>query len=93
MSKKRNTTAKTVLTEKNTSVGPMVYCGPSVKGAVRQYTVFAESLPDTLREFLQENPEAAALLVTVDKFPQIRKKLETPGSAEATLYQLIKSKL
>jgi hypothetical protein len=71
----------------------MVYCGPSIRGVARQYTVFSEEIPETLAEFINEHPAVKALLVTIEKFPQTRKNLETKGTAEAILYKKIKSEL
>ena len=79
--------------KKKIRIGPMVYCGPTVREVARQYTVYTAGIPEALRRFLKSCPEAEGLLVPVDRFPEIRKKLETPGSAEATLYDLIKTKL
>lgn len=89
MSKKHTKTAQGA-TEKAT---PCVYCGPTVRGVVKQYTVFAGNIPEPLQAFIGKYPEAKALLVAVDRFAEIRKKMETAGSAESILYHKIKSEL
>ena len=33
--------------------GPVVYCGPSVRGVARQYTVYAGTIPAALADFIQ----------------------------------------
>lgn len=86
MSKKRSK----VTAEK---AAPCVYCGPTVRGVVKQYTVFAGNIPEPLQAFIDKYPEAKALLVAVDRFAETRKKMETAGTAEAILYHKIKSKL
>lgn len=70
-----------------------VYCGPSVRNVARQYTVYAGEIPDALREFIRTHPAAGGLLVPVEKFAETRRKLETKGTAEAVLYNKVKSEL
>lgn len=72
---------------------PCVYCGPSVKGVARQYTVYSGEIPSALAEFIKEHPEAGALVVSVERFAEVRKNLSTSGTAEAILYQKIKADL
>ncbi len=71
--------------------GPRVYCGPSVRGVARQYTTYINGIPEALQEFMEAHPGAKALLVPPERFAQTRKRLETPGTAEAILYQKIKA--
>lgn len=73
--------------------GAQVYCGPTVRGVAKQYTVYAGGIPAELEEFIQRHPEASALVVPVEKFAQTRKRLETAGTAEAMVYRKIKSAL
>lgn len=70
-----------------------VYCGPSVRGVVRQYTVYAGEIPAVLKEFISKHPLAKGLLVPVERFAQTRQRLETPGTTEAILYRKIQSEL
>lgn len=66
---------------------PCVYCGPSVRGVARQYTVYASgNTPAALDEFVKQHPAAKNLLVPVERFAQTRKALETAGTAESILY-------
>ena len=78
---------------KKTKESACVYCGPSVRNVVRQYTVYSGAIPESLTAFLQAHPAAKALLVSLDKFAATRKNLETKGSAEAVLYNKIKSEV
>lgn len=70
-----------------------VYCGPSVRNVVRQYTVFYGQIPEALAQFLEAHPAAKSLLVPVDCFAQTRRALETRGTAEAVIYNKVKSEL
>ena len=73
--------------------GPVVYCGPSVRGVSRQYTVYAGTIPAALADFIQAHPAAKGLLVSVGRFAQVRSNLGRSGTAEAILFQKIKSEL
>lgn len=70
-----------------------VYCGPSVRGVAKQYTVFTGETPELLAGFVKKHPAAGALIVPIDRFADVRRKLETAGTAEAILYKQIKSEL
>lgn len=71
--------------------GAQVYCGPTVRGVAKQYTVYAGELPEELTAFIQKHPEAGALVVPVERFAETRRKLEQAGTAEAILCRKIKS--
>ena len=64
--------------EREAKTGPVVYCGPSVRGVARQYTVYAGTIPAALADFIQAHPAA---------------NLGRSGTAEAILFQKIKSEL
>ena len=72
---------------------PCVYCGPSVRGVARQFTVYSKGVPDALKTFTKQHPAAKGLLVSVSAFAAMRARLETPGTAESILFQKIRSEL
>ena len=72
---------------------PCVYCGPTVRGVARQYTTYQGGITDTLRDFITEHPEARKLIVSTAQFPAYRRRLDTPGTAEAKLYKWVKEQL
>lgn len=78
-------------TRKPRARGAQVYCGPTVRGVAKQYTVYAGELPEELTDFIQKHPEAGALVVPVERFAETRRKLEQAGTAQAILYRKIKS--
>ena len=82
MSNAKNTqTEKAAATETPVKKdGPMVYCGPTVKNTVKQYTVYHDSkaVPDAVNRFLDAVPMARGLLVPLDKFKDTRVALENP---------------
>jgi len=73
--------------------GSHVYCGPSIRGVARQYTVFNGGLPEHVKEFAEQHPLIKALTVPVDRFAEMRSKLETRGTAEALIFSKLKSEL
>lgn len=73
--------------------GTVVYCGPSVKGVAKQYTVFHGGVPAPLKEFADKHPAAKTLIVPLEKFAQMRVRLETPGSIEASLFEQVKQQI
>ena len=73
--------------------GTYVYCGPSVRGVARQYTVFNGGIPDYVKDFAEKHPIAKAMIVPLERFAEMRSKLETKGTAEALLYGKLKSEL
>jgi len=72
---------------------PCVYCGPTVRGVARQYTTYQGGIPCALRDFIKEHPEARGLIVSTAQFPNLRKRLDTLGTAEAKLYRQVKEAL
>lgn len=70
---------------------PLVYCGPTVRGLVKQNTVFSGPIPGRLRDFLAAHPEAMALMVPLDHFAQTRRAVQITGTAESILFQKIKN--
>ena len=79
--------------KRDAKTGPVVYCGPSVRGVARQYTVYTGTIPAALADFIQAHPAAKGLLVSVGRFAQVRSNLGRSGTAEAILFQKIKSEL
>lgn len=78
-------TAKSALAPAQEQV--RVYCGPTVKGVCKQFTVYAGELPLDMEQYVSTRPGARALLVNPERFPEVRKNLNEQGSAEAILYQ------
>lgn len=73
--------------------GQVVYCGPTVRGVAKQYTVFAGGIPDELENFIAQHPAAKGLLVSVERFAETRQRVETAKTAENILFHKIKSEL
>ena len=84
---------ETTRTERENTSATQVYCGPTVRGVAKQYTVFHGGIPEALEAFIAIHPEAGELVVDMERFAETRKRLETAGTAEAILYGKIKSEL
>ncbi len=72
---------------------PCVYCGPSVRGVARQFTVYNGGIPDALKKFIMEHKAAKGLIVSVERFAQVRTRLETPGTGEFILFRKVRAEL
>lgn len=71
----------------------LVYCGPTVRGVAKQYTVYHGRLPAALVTFLAKHPAAQCLCVPLEDFAKTREGLNTKGSPQATLYKTILNEL
>ncbi len=71
----------------------LVYCGPSVRGVAKQFTVYHEKLPAELVKFLARHPAAQTLCVPLEDFAATRAGLNTKGSVQDTLYKTILKEL
>lgn len=94
MSEKKQTTAaeNTAAVEKT---GPVVYCGPSVKNTVKQFTVYSDgdALPEAVTAFLNRIPAAKGLMVPIDSFADTRAALENPKSGAGIIFAAVKAAL
>lgn len=90
--KEKQTTAKKAVAKQT---GPIVYCGPTVKNTVKQFTVYnnEEALPDAVTAFLNKVPAAKSLMVQVDRFAETRAALENPKSSVGILFAAVKAAL
>ena len=86
------TAAKAAENKKCSWPSPCVWCGPSVKGVAAQYTVFTE-MPEALAALVERLPAARGLVAALDKFPQVRRKLEESGTKESAWYNEVKHSL
>lgn len=87
------TKAEAKVEETKAETKAKVYCGPSVRGVVRQYTVFNGEVSELLKAFIEKHPLAESLLVDVDEFAETRKALGTKGSAQAVLFEKLRKEL
>lgn len=91
--KKQSAAAEDTAVAKKT--GPVVYCGPSVKNTVKQFTVYSDSdtLPNAVADFLNRIPAARGLMVPIDRFADTRAALENPKSGAGIIFAAVKAAL
>ena len=70
-----------------------VYCGPTVKGVAHRGTVYQGDMPEALKRFINQHPIAAGLVADLERFADVRQRIETEGTAENLIYARIKSEL
>lgn len=66
-----------------------VYCGPTIKGVAKQFTVYQDGLPEALVQEMVKNPVIGALIVPLLDFPKTRMALGNPASAESIFFNKI----
>lgn len=73
--------------------GPLVYCGPTIKGVAKQYTSFTDGIPEALAEKAQAIPAIRALIVPLNALAQTRLALGDKGSTESIILSTIQKSL
>lgn len=69
-----------------TNKEPCVYIGPDMPDA-KQYTVFNNGLPESLKKKISEKPFLKSLVIPVNKLAQASAELNQEGSATDTLFK------
>lgn len=72
--------------------GPVVYCGPTLPGAARQYTVYQNGIPGPLAEALADNPALSGLVLPLDRLPEAREAISRRSGPIYSLYLLANRK-
>ena len=72
--------------------GPVVYCGPTLPGVARQYTVYHNSIPAPLAAALADNPALRGLVLPLDRLPEARRDIAGRTGRFYRLYQLANRK-
>ena len=93
MSERKQTAAENTAAVEKT--GPVVYCGPSVKNTVKQFTVYSDgdALPDAVTDFLNRIPAARGLMVPIADFANTRAALENHTSGAGYFFAAVKAAL
>ena len=78
---------------KTTTPAALVYCGPTIRGVAKQFTIYTGGLPPALTEKAKAIPAINALTVSLEAFPAARVALSNPDSAEAAIFRDILKKL
>ncbi len=81
--------ARTKKTEQATTV---VYCGPTVPGVAKQFTIYKGGTPAPLAEAIQKNPAMGGLVIPLDQLPDAMRQLREGSGAVYRLYRLVQAK-
>lgn len=75
-------------TERN--AGTVVYCGPSIPGVAKQYTIYTGGIPAQLAEKIREVPAMGGLVVPLGQLPAAMKSLRDGQGHIYRLFMLVK---
>lgn len=75
--------------QKAAKSGPVVYCGPSIPGVAKQYTVFTGGLPDALKRAVEQRPVLAELVLPLEQLPEAMKSLRAESGHIYELYRIV----
>lgn len=64
----------------------VMYMGPTLRGVVRNGTVFENGLPKNLLRLAEKRPVINNLIVPLNNIVEIDKAINTEGTAEAVSY-------
>jgi hypothetical protein len=67
--------------------GPTVYCGPTIPGVAKQYTVYTNGMPAALAEAIEENKILGGLVVSLGQLPEVRRQFHAGAGRYYTLYR------
>lgn len=69
------------------SVGSVVYCGPTLpKAQLTAMSVYRGGLPRHVQALVEQTPEIGKLIVPVADLSVMRERTRTPGTEEHRLY-------
>lgn len=77
--------------ERETST--VVYCGPTIPGVAKRFTVYQNGLPAQLEEKAAAIPEIRGLLISMPDLPDAMHHLRVETGRIYRLYQLVQAKL
>lgn len=75
------------------SGGTVVYCGPPIRGLIRQYTAFTSGLPAQVKDAAGKNAAFAALIVPLEQLPEAMRQIQQKSGRFYTLYQRVQGNI
>lgn len=78
--------------KKTERAAAVVYCGPTIPGVAKQFTVYANGLPAPLAEAVQKDPAMGGLVIALEQLPDAMKKLRGGYGHIYRLYRLAQAK-
>lgn len=68
------------------AAGPVVYCGPTIRGVAVQFTTYTNGVPTALEEATKKNQVLGGLVVPLDQLPEVRRQFHAGAGRYYTLY-------
>ena len=79
--------------QKNAAPCPVViYCGPTIAGVAKQYTVYKGELPPALKEAISALPAMKELIFPLERLPEVRQQLNSKSGHIYRLYKVVQAK-
>lgn len=75
------------------AAGTVVYCGPTIPGVAKQYTIYTNGIPAPLSAAVAKYPPMGGLLIPLDQLPDAMKKLNGKCGHIHRLFRLVQAKL
>lgn len=69
----------------------VVYCGPSIEGVAKQYTVYKGTLPEQLSAAAEKMPAINELIIPLDKLAEARRQLNSKSGYIYRLYKAVQT--
>lgn len=63
----------------------VIYCGPTIAGIAKQFTVYTNGIPAALSSKATDIPAISALVISIDELPKAREQLR---SGKGSLYAI-----
>lgn len=70
-----------------TEPATVVYCGPTIPGVAKHYTIYKDGIPATLEATKEEKPALGRLIVQLEELPEAMKQLREKKGPIFTLYK------
>lgn len=73
--------------------GPVIYCGPNLRGICLRHAVFTGGLPEAFKKKAEEIKEITFLTVPVKDFATTERLIGTDGTAQQSYFKSLVQKL
>jgi len=70
----------------STAVQSVVYCGPTIIGVAKQYSIYTNGIPATLEAKAREIPALSVLVLPLDELPAARAQLRSGAGQIFAIY-------
>lgn len=70
----------------------VIYCGPTIAGVAKQYTVYKGALPTALIDAIAKAPVIGELIFPLEKLPEVRQQINSKSGHIYRLYRIVQAK-